>query len=414
MNNITLTLDLLRYPLLKDINTENIDDIVYNLIDIGYDIKFRISSNQNDNVASVIEAPSMESCIYNQISLLNKRSANTDSSISELNTTLHKLIGISSNSTKKGGFAEGILEHTFKNRYGDIRFEQTASTAHSADAWLHLPDQAIIMLESKNYTNTVAKKELDKFENDMITHNVRWGIMISFNSAISGMRELDYHVFTHNKQTFVIFIISNIQNVDDFHRLLDLGLQLLRRHIQLDKEDIKLDFVVSDITSALNELQKLIAKNNILRDTFYTMERDIHKSINEYYGILRNFQYEIETSISNIIKKIDNIKEDAKTTVINLLTNSGNHNKEISHILNRVMDVCVEKGLMINKDAEGSSIKLVLHESKTSNQIGLIKIQTKKIIVVLNDSDIEIVFSLGKEKSVVKNLDILQNILGNM
>jgi len=411
MNNITLTLDLSRYPLLKDINKENLNDILYNLIDLGYDMKFRISANQADSVICVTEQPSMESCIYNQISILNKHYANTDSSISELNTTLHKLIGISSNSTKKGCFAEGILEHTFKNRYGDIRFEQTASTAHSADAWLHLPDHAIIMLESKNYTNTVAKKELDKFENDMITHNVRWGIMISFNSAISGMRELDYHVFTHNKQTFVIFIISNVQNVDDFHRLLDLGLQLLRRHIQLDKEDIKLDYVVSDITSALNELQKLIAKNNILRDTFYTMERNIHKSINEYYTILRDFQYDIDTSILNILKKVDNIKEDAKTIVINSLTNLGNQNKEITHILTRVTDMCGEKGLIINRDAEGSFTKLVILDSKTSNQIGLIKIQTKKIVVVLNDSDIEIAFSLGKEKSLVKNLDILRNLI---
>ena len=104
----------------------------------------------------------MESSIYSQISLLNKRSEKTDSSIFELNTTLHKLIGISSNSTKKGCFAEGILENTFKNRYGDIRFEQTALTSHSADAWLHLPDKDIIMLESKNYTNVVSKKELEK------------------------------------------------------------------------------------------------------------------------------------------------------------------------------------------------------------------------------------------------------------
>jgi hypothetical protein len=372
-------------------------------------MKFRISSNQTDNDINCNEPVSMESSIYSQISLLNKRSEKTDNSISELNTTLHKLTGISSNSTKKGGFAEGILEHTFKNRYGDIRFEQTASTAHSADAWLHLPDKEVIMLESKNYTNTVAKKELDKFENDMVAHNIRWGIMISFNSPISGMRELDYHVFTHNKQTFVIFIISNIQNVDDLHRLLDLGLQLIRRHIQLDKEDIKLDFVVSDITSALSELQKLISKNNILRDTFYTMERDIHKSVNDYYSVLRNFQYEIETSILNIVKKIDNIKEDARTSVLQTLNNSGSQNKEISHILSRVIDVCTAKGLILNKDMDGSCGKLLLNDAKTSNQVGIIKIQTKKIIVALNDSDVDISFSVGKDKSVIKNLDILRN-----
>jgi len=408
MESLSLTIDLYRYPLLKDINHENINDIIHHLIDIGYDIKFRVSANQADN--TIKHQPfTMESSIYSQISLLNKRSEKTDSSIFELNTTLHKLIGISSNSTKKGCFAEGILENTFKNRYGDIRFEQTALTSHSADAWLHLPDKDIIMLESKNYTNVVSKKELEKFQNDMILHNIRWGIMISFNSAISGMRELDYYVFTHYKQTFFIVIISNIQNVDDFHRLLDFGVQLLRKHIQLDKENIKLDLVVSDITSSLNDLHKLIDKNNILRDTFYNMERNIHKSINEYYGVLRNYQYEIETSILNILKKLDNIKEDAKTSVSQSLRQNS-QNKEISNILSRVIDICNGKNLLIKEDTEGSSSKLILQNSNTLNQVGFIKIQTKKIILSLIDVDIEISFSLGKEKCLVKNLDIFRNL----
>jgi hypothetical protein len=98
------------------------------------------------------------------------------------------------------------------------------------------------------------------------------------------------------------------------------------------------------------------------------------------------------------------IKDDAKLEVIQTLNNTSNPNKEISHILSRVMDVCVSKDLLINKDTDGSSTKLLLQDAKTSNQVGIIKIQTKKIVVLLSDSDIEITFSLGKEKSVVSIL----------
>jgi len=43
-----------------------------------------------------------------------------------------------------------------------------SQTSHSGDAWLYLPNNKIIMLESKNYTNTVNKDEVIKLHNDMI------------------------------------------------------------------------------------------------------------------------------------------------------------------------------------------------------------------------------------------------------
>lgn len=411
MTTITVSVDLSRYPLLCNTHGElksTIEDIIRNLIDIGYDTKFGLTTMIQSNTH---EPLTIESSIYNHISSLHKRTEKTDDTMSELNATLHKLIGISSNSSKKGGFAEGILEHTFKMRYGDIRFEAKNQTAHSADAWLHLPDNQIIMLESKNYTNTVSKKELEKFEADMITHNIHWGILISFNSPISGMRELDYYVFTHNKQTYVIFIISSIQNVDDFHRLLDLGLQLMRRHIQLEKQNIKLDYVVQDVTTALSDLHKLIAKNNTLRHAFYTMEREIHKSTNEYYGILRNYQYEIDTTIRHIIQKVDVVMCDSVQSIMDGLYQgigaaASPTNKEIVNIVSRIIDTCIHKGWkLVTGSNTDSSPKFVLDNGAT---IASMKIQSKKVVVILNDRDLEISFCIGKEQTIISNLEMLR------
>ena len=406
MTTITVSIDLSRYPLLCNTHGElksSIEDIIHNLIDIGYDTKFGLTTVVAPNSA---EPLTIESSIYNHILYLHKRSEKTEDTMTELTTTLHKLIGISSNSAKKGGFAEGILEHTFKMRYGDIRFEAKNQTAHSADAWLHLPDNQIIMLESKNYTNIVSKKELEKFEADMITHGVHWGILISFNSPISGMRELDYYVFTHNKQTYVIFIISNIQNVDDFHRLLDLGLQLMRRHIQLDKQNIKLDYVVQDVTMALTDLHKLIAKNNTLRDAFYTMEREIHKSTNEYYGILRNYQYEIDTTIRHIIQKVDVIMCDSAQSIMDGLYHGITPNKEIANIVSRIIDTCIHKGWKLATGSNtDSSPKFAAENGAT---IASMKIQSKKVVVILHDRDLEISFCIGKEQTIISNLEMLR------
>jgi hypothetical protein len=260
------------------------------------------------------------------------------------------------------------------------------------------------MLESKNYTNTVSKKELDKFEADMITHGVHWGILISFNSPISGMRELDYYVFAHNKQTYVIFIISNIQTVDDFHRLLDLGLQLMRRHIQLEKQNIKFDYVAQDVSAALADLHKLIAKNNTLRDAFYIMEREIHKSTNEYYGILRNYQYEIDTSIHHIIQKVDVIMCDSAQSIMDGLYRASTPNKDIANIVSRIIDTCAPKGWKLLTGTD-SSPKFVAENGTT---IATIKIQSKKVVVILHDRDLEISFCIGKEQTILHNLEMLR------
>lgn len=404
MTTITVSVDLSRYPLLCNTHgelTSNIDDIIRNLIDIGYDTKFGLTTMIQPNIH---EPLTIESSIYNHISSLHKRTEKTEDTMTELTTTLHKLIGISSNSAKKGGFAEGILEHTFKMRYGDIRFESKNQTAHSADAWLHLPDNQIIMLESKNYTNTVSKKELEKFESDMITHNIQWGILISFNSPISGMRELDYYVFAHNKQTYVIFIISNIQTVDDFHRLLDLGLQLMRRHIQLERQNIKLDYVAQDVSAALSDLHKLITKNNTLRDAFYTMEREIHKSTNEYYGILRNYQYEIDATIRHIIQKVDVVMCDSVQSIMDGLYRGSMPNKDIANIVSRIIDTCVSKGWKFLAGTD-SSPKFLAENGTT---IATIKIQSKKVVVIIHERDLEIAFCIGKEHAILHNLEMLR------
>ena len=65
-----------------------------------------------------------------------------------------------------------------------LLFENKAKTPHSGDAWLHLPDKKIIMLESKNYTTRVNKDEVEKMESDMKTNHIRFGIFVSWNSIV--------------------------------------------------------------------------------------------------------------------------------------------------------------------------------------------------------------------------------------
>ena len=216
--SVTLNLNISDYPILNNINKDDFNDFIMKIFNTGYHIHFpKYQITEHNHMMLKINE------LHDSIKNLN-----IVDHITSLDTSLNKLIGLSSNSNKKGHFAENILETIFETRYGDIKFDRKSQTAHSGDAWLILPDNTIVILESKNYTTTINKDEILKLQNDMIENYIKWGIMISFNSQIQGFRELDYHTFIHNNETYSIIMISNLAN--NISKL-DLGLQIIRKLI---------------------------------------------------------------------------------------------------------------------------------------------------------------------------------------
>lgn len=363
--NINININIEDFPLLKDIKDEELNNILLKLLKTGYNIHFPVKI---DNIK--IE----DNLLYNKIN--------------DLESSLNKLIGISSNSQKKGNFAENVLEDIFETRYGDIKFEKKNYTPHSGDAWLYLPDNSIIILESKNYTTTVNKDEIIKLQNDMITNHIKWAILASFNSQIQGMKELDYHTFTHNKETYSILTVSNLSS--DIHKL-DLILQIIRK-LMLCSTTNNYNIIIKDINENLLELDKIIQKNYMLRDSYINMEKDIQKSLSTHYNILRDYQYDIEKKINSIINKMS-IKEENE--IDKLLKE--NKDKKIFPILSRLCDIITNKKWTISND------KIMNNDVC----IGIIKIQIKKIVINIVENDIIINLNLGNEKEIKKNLNMI-------
>jgi hypothetical protein len=179
------------YPILFKLKKTELNKLTNIIFKTGYDILY-----PNINKTKVQEKTEYND-IINKIELLKNEFTHP---LENLESSLEKLIGISSNSAKKGEFAENLLETIFSQRYGDITFKKTNHIAHSGDAWLYLPDDKIIMLESKNYSTTVGKEELIKLHNDMITNHIQWSLIVSFNSNIQGLKEMDFYNFTHNNE----------------------------------------------------------------------------------------------------------------------------------------------------------------------------------------------------------------------
>jgi hypothetical protein len=316
--NITITINLLNYPKLINIKESLLENIIFDLINTGYNIHYPsneiILNNINDN--------------QNNYNLSNK--------IELLEESLNKLIGLSTNSNKKGNIAECILEDIITNRYSDIIYEKKNHIPHSGDGWIYLSNNKIIMIESKNYNSTINKDEIEKLQNDMIFNNIKWAVMISFNSNIQGMKELDIHSFNNNNQLYFIIMISNL--ISDIHKL-DLGLQIIKTLIiNFDKPN-KFPWITDNIKKNLFELNNIIENQSIIRENYYNMEKDINKILSNFYISLRNYQYEIDKKINELIKNINNTMDNA-IDINNVYNNIINKysNKKIFYIINRIID----------------------------------------------------------------------------
>lgn len=403
---ITLKLNENEYPMLKNLKKKELDKYLIKIFKTGYQIHFP----SNDKIEQQLEYNELIERIETIKNELKDEINNSEISdkINSLESSLTKLIGISSNSCKKGNFGENVLEEIFSKRYGDIQFERKSQVAHSADAWLYLPDGKIIMLESKNYTTTVNKDEINKLQSDMINHHIKWGIITSFNSMIQGMKELDFHTFTHNNETYSIVMISNLST--DIHKL-DLGLQIIRKLMANFDNIDDFPWIIKDITQSLNELNQIIQKNYCLRDSYYLTEREIQKSLSSFHVLLRDYQYEIEIKIKEIINKIQN----TMSSSISQLTSESDgfskllvkyQDKKMLHILTRFIDIAKSKKWEGYWDDENGELILKLNDKDVCK----LKIQAKKAIVIIHDNDITIQLHLGKDKENKKNLELIASI----
>ena len=381
------------FPVLDTIKKKDLNKVLLNIIQTGYDIHYPSLNKIENNIE-------YKELLYNIQSFKEEfKTQLNNSEIKEkmvlLETSLNKLIGLSSNSSKKGNLAENILEDIFSKRYGDIQFERKSQVAHSGDAWLYLPDNKIIMLESKNYTTVVNKDEILKLQSDMINHHIRYGLLISFNSLIQGMKEMDLHTFIHNKETYSVICISNLSN--DLHKL-DLGIQILRKlinHLDLSESD----WIFKDINNGLIELNQIIQKNYVLKDSFYNMEKEMHKIMTEYHVTLRDYQYEIENKIKEIIGKINNEPTELHLEILNKYKD-----KKIILLLDRFIDIIKVKKWDFAYDEE--SDKWIIN--KKGKYIGTFKIQIKKILLKFVDNDYKLILDDNENNKII--FDIIKKM----
>jgi len=165
----------------KGVNQESIDRML-----AGIDQKFAsILTHSEQKITNVLTAVSQ-----------NKQDEGL------LHTKLDTMLDKLGKTTEKGKISENILEFNLQAIYPTAEIRNVAHTPHSGDFWLIRKDKPTIIVENKNYKETVYGDTVQKFIDDINDNNL-CGIMISQNSKIVHKNNFEIEIHNGNVAVYI-------------------------------------------------------------------------------------------------------------------------------------------------------------------------------------------------------------------
>jgi hypothetical protein len=166
----------------------------------------------------------------------------------------------------------------------------------------------------------------------------------------------------------------------------------------------KFPWIQKKIHDGLDKINEIVSKNHILRDNFYVLEKSVQSSLDLYHKDLRNYQYELEEYMKSLMKEI-------KSTIAESI--DGNDyaihdiltiykGKKVFFILSQILDIFENKQVILKLTNENK-----YNIIKTNDNIGVIDIQLKKIIINLFSNQLNLVFIPSNVKENNDNFEIL-------
>ena len=406
---ITLKLNNKDYPMLQTIKQNYLNKIILSIFKTGYTIYFPdknkiLEKQEYEELKNSIVSLRDEIADSDLIDIGDIIISKINEKIEPLNNSLSKLLGLQTSSCKKGELGEHIIQDAFKTRFVDVIYEDKSQIPHSGDAWLFLSDNKVVMIEIKNYSNTINKHEIEKMEYDMKYNNIRFCLFLSLNAPIQGFRDMDFHTFTNNGNMFFAIMVSNLSN--NINKL-DLAFIMIRKLIDIMNSPDKFPWIQKKIHEGLNRVNEIIAKNYLLRDNFYTMEKCIYSAMEVYHKELRNYQYELETTIKLLTEEINSTMEESinKTKIVNdsMLKHK---DKKIYKVVSQLSDIIQKKKWEI-KTIDDNKYELYNKDEK----IGYFEVQLKKVKINFILNQLELILNIGNSKINNQNFKIIENNL---
>jgi len=297
--------------------------------------------------------------------------------IQPLNDLTKSLYGLNQ-STKKGDITEALIDDIITKQFPEYNYDIKRGIAHHADGELTSPSGLKALVEVKNYNSTVPYDEVEKFKYDLSFRNITYGLFISIKSGIQFQKPFSYEKYEKDGVVYHIVYVSKV--FEEQHKVYTSVLLLENIYKFIKKNDCsKLD---KSILNNIQKIETIIDEFSKIKNKYIEMESNIKKSLDDYYGIIRDAEYQMKEKFNNIWNQIvDNenklIKYSEKEKIILKA------NKKIQNILEKIFNKFDDNFKYIEKDDD---IMIYLKD----NLICTIKLFKLKIVIKFMNYDLTI------------------------
>ena len=358
--NISIKLD--EYPELKDLQKNpQYKNILQTIFRLGYNTYFNSVSNN-------LEYYTVKNDMVNTL----------NETIQPLNDLTKSLYGLNQ-STKKGDITEALIDDIITKQFPEYNYDIKRGIAHNADGELTSPSGLKALVEVKNYNNTVPEDEVNKFKYDLAYRNIRYGLFISTKSGIQFQKPFSYEKYEKDGIVYHIVYVSKI--FEEHHKIYTSVLLLENIYKFIKKNECsKID---KAILNNIKKIETIIDEFSKIKNKYLEMESSIKKSLDDYYGIIRDAEFQMKEKFNDVWNQIvdnDNklITYTEKETII---LQSG---KKIQNILEKVLNKFDNSFKYVLKENDDIEIYL------KNNVICTIKLFKLKIVIRFMNYDLTI------------------------
>jgi hypothetical protein len=205
-----------------------------------------------------------------------------------------------------GDSGEQIFENladTFKD-FVNFKIENKSKQSHKGDFHLFFKDFNVLV-DSKNYTSNISKKEIQKIESDLNTNgNMNFAWLVSLNTNICEYNKfpiMSKWITTDDGKVKCILMINNLLDNKEPRNVLRQAFQICDEFYKLTRKVEKEDV----------ELEKYVERNLLYKKQINNLQdraSDLRRSMNTSLNILKNMDGDLLEMLSNMSDEIVNEK----------------------------------------------------------------------------------------------------------
>jgi len=275
-----LNIDTEKYQLLNKINQEYIPIVLEDIFSIGYNLWVK-NYIRNEVVANDFTN----------------------------NVTESKL------SSSKGSHGENIVMDLIISKFSDLQVENTSKIHHNGDIQVTLTNGKKIIVEVKNYNNTINQDQIDKLKFDMKFCSINYAVFLSLNSGIVGKKRFELETFYYNRSNYYIlylpysmhknipnrkYIITHNSYEESIHNLttkLEFSICILQ---SISDSIIKFNsnnIINTDFDYLINEFNLFFDEFKSVKNSCFKLEENIKKNIESHLNIIKDYEFNIKNKI---------------------------------------------------------------------------------------------------------------------